>query len=937
MAKNLRNYQSRLKAGIYSGWQQTHQAHQKATTVVACTATGSGKTVVMGNIAAELQASGMRVHGLQTPSNAQGVIIAHRKELVGQISRAMAAEGLRHNLLASQATVKEVVHSHMHTLKASYYDPRSTWTVASVDTLIARGFPAAERVAFAFTDECFVAGTLVDGRPIEQIKEGDIVTAFNESTHGLEHRRVVRTFKNAAPDEMALVKVAHHVLHCTNGHPFYTRRGWVVAAELKHDDELLLQTVRQEDCDPDGIAQEQFAPEGLGVLRQDVRICMEVGARQEGSAANDGEQLQRVQCCSDANGLVADAMEDHGSRVLQQGMFGGIQIDCEQRNDGADKPCACVCKDGNQEPNAQPEKRCKNESVACCGESQTACSWRERSPSDGSRIEAITDAGAAWVCASRSSENRNETGQRVPAVLQTGLHECYPDGCGGSGRTIARQLGAQSAGREEGRVLAWARLDSVSFYKRSDIGNPGEGVGDGFVYNFEVEGLHTYVANDVVVHNCHHVLAENKWGRAQQMFPNAFGLGMTATPCRADGQGLGEHAEGLAHALVEGPGLAELIRDAYLVNYRVLKTKPADFDMSGVHVTPGGEWNQKEAAAAVKRSRQIIGDAVRIYKEHTNGKRAILFAADIEHAEQMAAAFNEAGVAAMNVSGAKDTDRESAIEDFKSGKLLVLINVDLFGEGFDVPACEVVLMCRPTKSFALYSQMIGRMLRLDISQILMAAWDTYTVAQRLQFIAESPKPQATLIDLVGNVGTQYRIGDYDYVGLPEGFNNWTLDRRSRARAPSDGIPLRRCTNLVCGKDYERTEGGCPYCGTVAPPPAQRGTVQAVDGDVFELEGELLAQMRGNVLEALEGGEKISDSWLATDPRTAGMAKSAAETKKHAVQTLMQHIDAWARHVGHDHGKCAKVFYYKFGMDVLTALSQPAGKCAELSARISKEY
>lgn len=589
MAKNLRNYQSRLKAGIYSGWQQTHQAHQKATTVVACTATGSGKTVVMGNIAAELQASGMRVHGLQTPSNAQGVIIAHRKELVGQISRAMAAEGLRHNLLASQATVKEVVHSHMHTLKASYYDPRSTWTVASVDTLIARGFPAAERVAFAFTDEG------------------------------------------------------------------------------------------------------------------------------------------------------------------------------------------------------------------------------------------------------------------------------------------------------------------------------------------------------------HHVLSVNKWGRAQQMFPKAFGLLMTATPCRADGQGLGEHADGLAHALVEGPGLAELIRDAYLVNYRVLKTKPADFDMSGVHVTPGGEWNQKEAAAAVKRSRQIIGDAVRIYKEHTNGKRAILFAADIEHAEQMAAAFNEAGVAAMNVSGAKDTDRDRAIEDFKSGKLLVLINVDLFGEGFDVPACEVVLMCRPTKSFALYSQMIGRMLRLDISQILMAAWDTYTVAQRLQFIAESPKPQATLIDLVGNVGTQYRIGDYDYVGLPEGFNNWTLDRRSRARAPSDGIPLRRCTNLVCGKDYERTESKCPHCQTEAPPPAQRGTVQAVDGDVFELEGELLAQMRGNVLEALEGGEKISDSWLATDPRTAGMAKSAAETKKHAVQTLMQHIDAWARHVGHDHGKCAKVFYYKFGMDVLTALSQPAGKCAELSARISKEY
>lgn len=721
MAKNLRNYQKRLKAGIYSAWQQTHQAHKAATTVVGCTATGSGKTVVMGNIAAELQASGMRVHGLQTPEHAHGIIIAHRKELVGQISRAMAAEGLRHNLLASQTTVKEVVHSHMHTLNASYYDPRSTWTVASVDTLIARGYPAAERVAFAFTDECFVAGTLIDGKPIELVKVGDVVTAFNEQTCSLEQRRVVRTFKNVAPASLVVVKIENHAqsLTCTFGHPFYTQRGWVEAAKLKRSDTVLLQ--------------------------------------------------------------------------------------------------------------------------------------------DGMRWE------------------------RVSSTRQTG--------------------GARHA----------------------------------HVYNFEVEGLHTYVANGVVVHNCHHVLAENKWGRAQRMFPNAFGLGMTATPCRADGQGLGIHADGLAHALVEGPGLAELIRDGYLVNYRVLKTKPADLDLSGVHVTSGGDYNQKESAAAVKRSRCIIGDAVRIYSEHTPGKRAILFAADIEHAEQMAEAFNAAGIPAKNVSGAKDTDRDTAIADFKSGKLLVLINVDLFGEGFDVPACEVVLMCRPTKSFALYSQMIGRMLRLDISPVLMGAWDTYSVAQRLQFIAESPKPQATLIDLVGNVGTQYKVGDYDYVGLPEGFNNWTLDRRSRARAPSDGIPLRRCTNLVCGKDYERTEGCCPYCGTTAPPPAQRGSVQAVDGDVFELSGELLAQMRGNVLEALEGGDKVSQSWLDTDPRTAGMAKAAAETKKHAVQTLMRHIDAWADAQGFDHAKCAKVFYYKFGMDVLTALSQPAGKCAELSARISKEY
>lgn len=588
MAKKLRGYQSRFKAGIFDGWRAVTQHHGRAGTNAAVTATGSGKTVVMGNIAAELQSHGMQYPGLLLPNNAHGIVIAHRKELVGQISMAMAAEGLRHNLLASQATVKDVVHKHMHGLNASFYDPRATWTVASVDTLIARGFPAPERVGFAFTDEG------------------------------------------------------------------------------------------------------------------------------------------------------------------------------------------------------------------------------------------------------------------------------------------------------------------------------------------------------------HHVLAENKWGRAMQMFPNAYGLLMTATPCRADGMGLGRHHDGLADALVEGPGLAELMRDGYLVTYRVFKSKARDLDMSDVHVTSSGDYNQKENARAVKRSRQVIGDAVRIYQEHLAGKLAIVFAADVEHGDMLAEAFNAAGVPAVMVTGEERKGKESRDESLRKfgSHYKVVINVDLFGEGFDVPACDAVIMCRPTKSFQVYAQSIGRMLRLNISQLLMSMWDTFTVEQRLQHIAESSKPYGVLIDLVGNVGQQFKIGDYEYVGLPEGFAKWTLDRRTRARGPSDAIPVRKCRK--CLKDYERTDSVCPFCGETAPEPAQRGTIQAVDGDVFELQGELLAQMRGNVLEALEGGGKVSDDWLASDPRTAGMARAAAQSKEASIRALMAHIDKWAASTGFDHAKNTRVFYYKFGMDVLTALSQTANKAAELSARISRE-
>jgi len=431
----------------------------------------------------------------------------------------------------------------------------------------------------------------------------------------------------------------------------------------------------------------------------------------------------------------------------------------------------------------------------------------------------------------------------------------------------------------------------------------------------------------------HHVLADNIWGKGLSLYPNARGLLMTATPTRADGKGLGRHHDGLADAMVLGPGLREQIEQGFLTGYRVAAPTASDLDMSDVHITASGDYNQQEAARAVKRSRKIVGDAVENYQALAAGKLAIVFAADIEHGNTLADAFNLAGVPAAMVTGdTEEADRRAIMRRFKAKELRVLVNVDLFGEGVDVPAVEVVIMCRPTASFALYCQCIGRMLRLNISPILMAAWDTYTAAQRLAHIAASVKPFGILIDHVGNVYREFNVGGHKYSGLPEGFEKWTLDRRQRrASSGGDAIPVRMCGE--CFKPYERCFETCPYCGAEAPGPAVRGGPQQVDGDLRFLDDATLARLRG-AITVIDGSARIPQN---APPHVQASAIRAHHERQAAQALLRAAMAQWA---GWHHADTLatnhKRFYFRFGVDVLSAMALGAGDAAELMERVNND-
>ena len=314
----------------------------------------------------------------------------------------------------------------------------------------------------------------------------------------------------------------------------------------------------------------------------------------------------------------------------------------------------------------------------------------------------------------------------------------------------------------------------------------------------------------------HHYVRDNQFGKAIQLFPNAKLLGVTATPIRADGKGLGSHADGFVDALVEGPTMQWLIANGFLSSYRIF-APPSDLDLSEVNISKAtGDYVKDKLVKAVHKS-HIVGDVVEHYKKLAFGKRGLTFCTDVKTATDLAEEFNKAGVPAIALSGkTPDRERIEALKKFKRGEYLQITSVSLFDEGTDIPAVECVSFAAPTASFGRYIQSFGRGLRPVYAEGL----PLNTAAERLYAMSVSTKPNAIIIDHVGNVVRH---------GLPDANREWSLDQREKraSNKPDDVIPVRACPE--CTMVYEKTHIACPYCG-FKPVPAERSSPEQVDGD-----------------------------------------------------------------------------------------------------------
>ena len=234
-----------------------------------------------------------------------------------------------------------------------------------------------------------------------------------------------------------------------------------------------------------------------------------------------------------------------------------------------------------------------------------------------------------------------------------------------------------------------------------------------------------------------------------------------------------------------------------------------------------------------------------------------------------------------------------------------LVNVDLFGEGFDLPSIECASFARRTMSYGLYVQQFGRALR--------------------------PTPgvdTALIFDHVGNVVRH---------GLPDGNVNYTLDATERHRKVNGAVLARTCDN--CSHIYERIMRACPYCGWV-PPLQERSAPEFVDGDLTELDEETLRRLRGEAETAVQPVDQYHEYLQRTCPR-AGIRRNL---RLHEERIKMQGqlrgaITVWAgyqRDEGLSDSAIYRRFYHNFGVDVLSAQALNGASAADLAWKILKD-
>ena len=215
----------------------------------------------------------------------------------------------------------------------------------------------------------------------------------------------------------------------------------------------------------------------------------------------------------------------------------------------------------------------------------------------------------------------------------------------------------------------------------------------------------------IVIDEAHHALAKT-YKEMWERFPNAKFLGLTATPCRLNGKGFTD----LFDVLVQSWNVPEFISKGRLATYDFVSIKSDGVTQRLIDSLQkrgaDGDYQNKEMDMLLNK-KPSIERLYRSLEEFGKDRKGIVYAINISHAQKITKLYQEHGVKAIAIdSKTPATERQQDIEAFKKGDIQVLVNVDIFSEGFDCPDVEFVQLARPTLSLAKYLQMVGRGLRV---------------------------------------------------------------------------------------------------------------------------------------------------------------------------------------------------------------------------------
>lgn len=335
----------------------------------------------------------------------------------------------------------------------------------------------------------------------------------------------------------------------------------------------------------------------------------------------------------------------------------------------------------------------------------------------------------------------------------------------------------------------------------------------------------------IIYDEAHHATSTT-WQRIVSTYPDVPTVGLTATPARLDGEALGS----IFTALSVGVDAPWLIDHGWLAPYDYYA--PRTVDMRTVSLR-GADYDA-EASAEILLKSHIYGD---VLKYINLNKKTIIYCPTVAFSRDLASKIP----GAVHFDADTPThERDAIVQAFRAGEVRVLCNVDLIGEGFDVPDCDTVMLLRPTQSVTLYIQQAMRCMR------------------PLQ------GKRATIYDFVGNC---YRHG------LPTDNREWSLSGRMRAYNPSGepDVTARLCH--TCMRIYAGTSAVCPYCG------ANNGKTRQ------QIEADEKAE-----LERIEAAERMESR------KKQGRAQTYDDLVKLGRERGYKHPDYWARHIMKSRGK-----------------------------------
>ncbi|MGB4498571.1 MAG: DEAD/DEAH box helicase [Methylococcaceae bacterium] len=314
---------------------------------------------------------------------------------------------------------------------------------------------------------------------------------------------------------------------------------------------------------------------------------------------------------------------------------------------------------------------------------------------------------------------------------------------------------------------------------------------------------------DLIIIDETHLACSASFKQVLGHYIGATVIGLTATPTRLDGKGLGE----IYSDIIQVVPMTQLIEEGHLVKPRVFA--PFTPDMRNVRKSKG-DYDASETAKLMDR-KEITADIVKHWVASAADRKTIVFASSVEHSKNIVAEFVGTGISAKHLDANTSANiRDQTLQDWREGKFTVLSNMGLFIEGLDVPDASCCILARPTKSLTIYLQAVGRVMRPHES-----------------------KTDCIILDCAGLT--------YEH-GFVDDAREWTLN--GKIKKPKDEEPkVHICENCFAAYSKAQHPHECPECGFETP--VEHKEIEQVDVAMVELTPSIVADLRAKRAKFLE--------------------------------------------------------------------------------------